>query len=87
MMRLRYKINPIDRRPEIDGLRAIAVLSIVLFHANIIVFGNDWFVGGYIGVDIFFVISGYLITRIILQDLFETGSFTEQQCLNKMNTK
>ncbi|MZH02912.1 MAG: acyltransferase, partial [Nitrospinae bacterium] len=75
-MRQGLKINTLDRRPEIDGLRAIAVLSIVLFHANIIIFGRDWFVGGYIGVDIFFVISGYLITRIILQELFDTGSFS-----------
>ena len=51
-------------RPEIDGLRAIAVISVILFHA-----GFKTFEGGYIGVDIFFVISGYLITRIILKDL------------------
>ena len=51
-------------RPEIDGLRAIAVISVILFHA-----GFKTFEGGYIGVDIFFVISGYLITKIILKDL------------------
>ena len=75
-MRQRPKINPIDRRPEIDGLRAIAVLVIILYHAKIVIFGRDWFEGGYIGVDIFFVISGYLITRIILKELFKTGSFS-----------
>ena len=48
-----FRINTLDHRPEIDGLRAIAVLSIVLFHAKIILFGNAWFVGGYIGDDIF----------------------------------
>lgn len=56
-------------RPEIDGLRAIAVLAVVLFHSG---FG---FPGGFIGVDVFFVISGYLITSLIWKDL-EAGKFT-----------
>lgn len=51
-------------RPEIDGMRAIAVLLVVFYHA-----GFKIFPGGYIGVDVFFVISGYLITRIIVDDL------------------
>ena len=62
-------------RAEIDGLRAIAVGSIILYHAQIILFGRDWFEGGFIGVDIFFVISGYLITRIILSEIQTKGSF------------
>lgn len=61
-------------RPDINGLRAIAVLSVVLFHA----FPN-MLPGGFIGVDIFFVISGYLITNIILQNIknnsFSFGDF------------
>ena len=51
-------------RREIDGLRAIAVLLVILFHA-----GFSAFSGGYVGVDVFFVISGYLITTIIINDL------------------
>lgn len=57
-------------RPEIDGLRAIAVLSVILFHLQV-----AGFAGGFIGVDVFFVISGYLITGIILQD-YNAGQFT-----------
>jgi len=63
-------------RPEIDGLRAIAVVSVILYHAQLVLFGRDWFGGGFIGVDIFFVISGYLITRIILSELESKGSFS-----------
>ncbi len=51
-------------RPEIDGLRALAVLPVILFHA-----GASFFSGGYVGVDVFFVISGYLITTIIAGEL------------------
>lgn len=57
-------------RPEIDGLRAVAVLPVILFHA-----GFSWFSGGYVGVDIFFVISGYLITSILIGDL-DRGAFS-----------
>ncbi len=63
-------------RAEIDGLRAIAVVSVILYHAQMVLFGRDWFEGGFIGVDIFFVISGYLITRIILSELESKGSFS-----------
>jgi len=63
-------------RPEIDGLRAIAVGAVILYHAKITIFGQQPFKGGFIGVDIFFVISGYLITSIILKELITTGSFS-----------
>ena len=63
-------------RPEIDGLRAIAVSAVILYHAQITIFGYQPFKGGFIGVDIFFVISGYLITSIILKELITTGSFS-----------
>ena len=57
-------------RPEIDGLRAVAVLPVILFHA-----GFGYFSGGYVGVDIFFVISGYLITTILINEL-DAGKFS-----------
>ncbi|NMN72645.1 acyltransferase family protein [Rhizobium sp. 57MFTsu3.2] len=57
-------------RAEIDGLRAIAVVPVLFFHAAIYPFS-----GGYVGVDIFFVISGYLITGILLNEI-EQGSFS-----------
>ncbi|GHA08903.1 hypothetical protein GCM10008090_18500 [Arenicella chitinivorans] len=63
-------------RAEIDGLRAIAVVSVILYHAQLPVWSRDWFTGGYVGVDIFFVISGYLISRIIFAELCEKGSFS-----------
>ncbi len=63
-------------RPEIDGLRAIAVGAVILYHAQITIFSYQPFKGGFIGVDIFFVISGYLITSIILKELNTTGSFS-----------
>lgn len=59
-----------DYRREIDGLRALAVIPVILFHA-----GFEAFSGGYVGVDVFFVISGYLITTIILTAL-EQGKFS-----------
>lgn len=65
-------------RPEIDGLRAVAVLPVILFHA-----GYGPFSGGYVGVDVFFVISGYLITSLIARDLaagcFSLADFYERR--------
>ena len=56
-------------RPEIDGIRAIAILSVVLFHANLQIADVKILPGGFLGVDIFFVLSGYLISAIILKSL------------------
>ena len=63
-------------RPEIDGLRAIAVLGVIFYHAEIIFNGNQIISGGFLGVDIFFVISGYLITSIIIDEYKETKNFS-----------
>ena len=56
--------------PQIDGLRAVAVLAVILFHIN-----NVWLPGGFVGVDVFFVISGFLITGIILREI-DAGTFS-----------
>ena len=68
----------IGYRKEIDGLRAVAVVPVILFHA-----GFQWFSGGYIGVDIFFVISGFLITSILLNEhqhqAFSLAAFYERR--------
>ncbi len=57
-------------RQEIDGLRALAVIPVILFHT-----GSTLFSGGYVGVDVFFVISGYLISQIVLSEIY-TGKFS-----------
>jgi peptidoglycan/LPS O-acetylase OafA/YrhL len=62
-------------RPEIDGLRAIAVFSVIFYHANFAIVNKSLFSGGFLGVDIFFVISGYLITSIILKEIYKKNNF------------
>jgi len=54
--------------PAIDGLRAIAVVAVILYHL-----GFDWIPGGFLGVDLFFVISGYVITRLLLDSIEVSG--------------
>ena len=65
-------------RKELDGLRALAILPVILFHA-----GFEAFSGGFVGVDVFFVISGYLITSAILVEqaagTFNLGRFYERR--------
>lgn len=62
-------LNHPKYRPDIDGLRALAVLSVVIFHAF-----PTGIRGGFIGVDVFFVISGYLISSILFNNL-QQGTF------------
>ena len=70
--------EPVDYRREIDGLRALAVVPVILFHA-----GFQAFSGGFVGVDVFFVVSGYLITTVIIEDLargaFSIATFYERR--------
>lgn len=64
--------NPLSNkqfRPDIEGLRAVAVLAVVLFHAGVPGFG-----GGFIGVDVFFVVSGFLITGLLWREASSTGT-------------
>ncbi|MDH5424456.1 MAG: acyltransferase [Gammaproteobacteria bacterium] len=68
-MRLQY-------RPEIDGLRTIAVISVLIYHAEFAFKAGHLLTGGFLGVDIFFVISGFLITSLIIKELVQTGRFS-----------
>lgn len=60
---------PVTYRPEIDGLRALAVVSVLGFHAF-----PTFFPGGFVGVDVFFVISGYIITRLLAAEWRSSGT-------------
>ena len=57
--------------PGLDGLRAVAVLAVVIYHAN-----KNWLSGGFLGVEVFFVISGYLITLLLLTESRQTGTIS-----------
>ena len=74
-------------RAEIDGLRAISILAVILYHSSFFVFGYNFFKGGFIGVDIFFVISGYLITRLILKEIHKTNKFSFIQLKDKIEAE
>ena len=68
-MKLKY-------RPEIDGLRAIAVVSVIIYHAQFVFLGAKILPGGFLGVDVFFVISGFLITTILMKSLKKNDSLS-----------
>jgi peptidoglycan/LPS O-acetylase OafA/YrhL len=73
----------IKYRPEIDGLRTIAVLSVIIYHAEFFFGGVQIFPGGFFGVDMFFVISGFLITSLITKELSLTQKFSFQRFYDK----
>ncbi|NVO22995.1 acyltransferase family protein [Donghicola mangrovi] len=67
--------SPINSyRPEIDGLRALAVLSVIIYHLKISIGQYDLLIGGFLGVDLFFVLSGFLITQILYREYESCGS-------------
>ena len=69
MLKLNY-------RKELDGLRAIAIIGVIIYHVEVFVNGNRLFPGGFLGVDIFFVISGYLITSLIIKEIIFSNNFS-----------
>ena len=71
------KNKKLEYRPDIDGLRAISVIAVILFHFDIV-----YLPGGFLGVDIFFVISGYLISSIIIKE-FENKNFLLRNFYNR----
>ena len=70
-------LRKLSYRPDIDGLRALAVISVILFHVN-----PNYMPSGFLGVDIFFVISGFLITSIIYREMAE-GTFSFANFYNR----
>jgi peptidoglycan/LPS O-acetylase OafA/YrhL/transcriptional regulator NrdR family protein len=68
-------MKSLNYRADIDGLRAIAVLSVIIYHARFSFNDYSFMPGGYLGVDVFFVISGYLITSILYQNINSTLNF------------
>jgi peptidoglycan/LPS O-acetylase OafA/YrhL len=66
--------RPLAYLPALDGLRAVAVVGVMLFHG-----GVSWMPGGFLGVDVFFVLSGYLITTLLLRERVGTGTIDLRQ--------
>ena len=73
----------IKYRPDIDGLRAISIISVLIYHGNFEFFGYKVLKGGFLGVDIFFVISGYLISSIIFQEYHLYNKFNFKNFYNR----
>ena len=70
------KSSLLKYRPEVDGLRAIAIGAVIIYHAQIRILEKLLLPGGFLGVDIFFVISGYLITYLIFKEKISTNNFS-----------
>ena len=73
--------TPWGHRPHLDGLRTVAVYAVVMYHG-----GLALFTGGFVGVDLFFVLSGYLVTMVILSDLATSGSVGSTTRLVRMRS-
>ena len=71
---MRNQISRVPYLPGLDGLRAIAVLGVMVYHAN-----HAWLSGGFLGVEVFFVISGYLITLLLVAEKERTGKVSLRQ--------
>jgi peptidoglycan/LPS O-acetylase OafA/YrhL len=68
------QISRVPYLPGLDGLRALAVIAVIVYHAN-----SSWLPGGYLGVEVFFVISGYLITLLLVAESERTGAIQLRQ--------
>jgi peptidoglycan/LPS O-acetylase OafA/YrhL len=66
----------ISYRPEIDGMRAVSILAVIIYHARIYISGEPFLKGGFLGVDIFFIISGYLIASILIKEKNLNGNIS-----------
>lgn len=67
-------MGSLRHEPSLDGLRAVAVVGVLIYHACAIAQRGTWFSGGFLGVSLFFVISGYLMTTLLLTELADTGT-------------
>jgi peptidoglycan/LPS O-acetylase OafA/YrhL len=65
-----------NQKSSISGIQSISIISIIFYHAKVTIFGFQFFNGGFIGIDVFFLISGYLTTSIILGELLNTKNFS-----------
>ena len=67
--RAQANLSAVPYLPGLDGMRAIAVVAVMIYHAN-----HNWLPGGFLGVEVFFVISGYLITLLLIGERERTGA-------------